>query len=105
MNPMVLADTVVQVDGGSLITGLLSAGGAIGGGILAAAKLIINVIKQLHTENRQDRTELMGIVKSQWDQLTTLAVNTDKIARNTRAVQRKVGAVITEDDNNDNYNT
>ncbi len=86
---LVLADTVIQIETGALITGLTAAGAAVASGLVGMAKIITGTIKQLHAENREDRTELMGIVKSQWNQLNNISIR-------TKAVQKKVGAENTD---------
>lgn len=104
---MILADTVVQIDSGSLVAGLTAAGGAIAGGIVAAAKILSGqltdvkaTLVRLHAENRQDRADLQATVNSQWEHLGRLAQNTRATARSVQSVQRKVGADPTpaEDD-------
>ena len=89
---MVLADTVLQLDGASLITGLGTGGTALAGGIVMAAKLITSVVTRLHAENRQDRAELMRIVNSQWEHLNRLAQSSRVTAQAVRSVQKRVGA-------------
>lgn len=83
---MPFAETLIQIDSASLIAGLTAGGGAIAGGLVGAAKLITAVITRLHQENRQDRTELMKMVASQWEHLNRLAQNTRSIAA---AMQRQ----------------
>ena len=102
---MLFAETIIQLNGGELVGGLIAAGTAVGGGIAGAAKIITSVITKLHTENRADRAELLGVVKSQWEHLGRLAQNTRVTAQAVRSVQKKVGAKpVPVDDECDDQN-
>lgn len=95
---MLFAETVIQIESGPLVTGLIGSGAAVVTAIGAAAKFLASVLTRLHEENRKDRAELMMIVNGQWEQLSRLAQNTRVNAQATRAIQKKVGAPSASED-------
>ena len=85
---MLFADTVVQVDAASLVTALAAFGGAVGGGFVAAAKIIKSAMsdlqaamKAMHEDNRKDQAELFRTMNDQWGVLVGLRKSANQIEK------------------------